>query len=340
MSGDLFDILSEDERSALKAQRQPDWSAPMLATLTHDYFSDPDWIFERKLDGERVLVFRDGDSLRILSRNKKELSDTYPELAERLAAQSCADFIVDGEVVAFDGNVSSFSRLQQRLGLSDPDAARQSGVAVYLYVFDILHVEGRKVETLPLRARKALLKKALDYDNKIRFTAHRNEDGEAYRRAACRKGWEGIIAKRAASAYRHSRSRDWLKFKCAKGQELVIGGFTDPKGRRKGFGALLVGYYEDGDLRYAGKVGTGYDDETLVSVREKMDTLERESAPFADTVKEKGAHFIRPELVGEFGFTEWTGDNKLRHPRFLGLRDDKDPEEVVKEEPRSLDAGD
>jgi bifunctional non-homologous end joining protein LigD len=330
-----FAPLSNSERDKLRRENQPDFTAPMLATLIEDYFDDPSWIFERKFDGERVLAFRSGDSVRLMSRNKKELGDTYPEIQEALEAQECDDFIVDGEVVAFDGNVTSFSRLQRRMQVKDREEARSIRVAVYYYVFDILYLGGCRLDELPLRSRKGLLRRALDYDNRIRFTPHRNESGQAYHKAACQKGWEGIIAKRADSAYRHGRSQDWLKFKCVNGQELVIGGFTEPHGSRKGFGALLVGYYEDDDLRYAGKVGTGYDEETLIELRERMDGLERQSSPFADEVREKRVHWITPKLVGEFGFTEWTGDGKLRHPRFLGLRRDKPASKVIRERPES-----
>ena len=334
MTADWLDDLDPDERAALKEADVPRWTEPMLATLTHDYFSDPDWLFERKLDGERCLVFRDGDELRLLSRNRKSLNDTYPELAEALEDQACRRFVADGEVVAFDGDVTSFSRLQQRMGIEDPDQARATGVAVYLYLFDLLHREGYDLTRLPLRRRKALLKDAIAFSGRLRYTAHRNRDGRGFREEACRKGWEGLIAKQAAAPYQHGRSRRWLKFKCGNRQELVVGGFTDPEGARRGFGALLLGYYEDDNLRYAGRVGTGFDDQQLTELRRRLDGLERETSPFADF--EGGGepvHWTRPELVAEVGFTEWTGDGRLRHPRFLGLRRDKAPRDVVREEP-------
>jgi DNA ligase D-like protein (predicted ligase) len=215
--------------------------------------------------------------------------------------------------------------------IKDADEARASGVAVYCYLFDILYLDGHDVTALPLRTRKSILRDAMAFADPIRFSAHRNETGEAFFAEACEKGWEGIIAKRAASRYRHKRSSEWLKFKCATGQELVIGGFTEPRGSREGFGALLVGYFEDDALRYAGKVGTGYDDETLVQLHERLSGMTRKSCPFAEDVDEPAVTWVRPELVGEFGFTEWTGAGKLRHPRFLGLRRDKDPKDVVRE---------
>jgi bifunctional non-homologous end joining protein LigD len=330
------DDLSEQERDVLKEEQVPRWTAPMLATLTHEHFSDPDWIYERKLDGERCLVFRDGDDLRILSRNRKRLNDTYPELVEALEHERAERFVVDGEIVAFDGDVTSFSRLQGRIGIEDADEARASGIKVYLYLFDILHRDGYDLTALPLRRRKALLKEALQYAGELRYTPHRNEAGEAFYEEACRKGWEGIVAKDAGAGYVHSRSQKWLKFKCDHRQELVIAGYTDPQGSRKGFGALLLGFYENGELRYAGKVGTGFDDATLVSLHERMSGLEQQRCPFqaCDDASGKGVHWIRPELVAEIGFTEWTGDHRLRHPRYLGLRTDKPANEVVRERPR------
>ncbi|MFH8983360.1 non-homologous end-joining DNA ligase [Streptomyces varsoviensis] len=328
--------LSEDERTALRAAAQPRTVRPMLATLTEDYFSDPDWLFERKLDGERCLGFRKGAEARLTSRSGEDLTDTYPEVADALAAQEREDFVVDGEMVAFSGTRTSFARLQQRMGIHDAARARRSPVAVVYYVFDLLHLDGHDLTALPLRTRKALLREALSFRAPLRFTNHRNAGGEAYLRQACGWGWEGLIAKRADGRYVPRRSRDWLKFKCGQGQELVIGGFTEPAGSRVGFGALLVGYYQGDRLCYAGKVGTGYDRRTLTELRARMDALERERQPFAGgAVRERGAHWVRPELVAEVAFTEWTGDGKLRHPRFLGLRTDKPAEQVVRERPRA-----
>lgn len=317
----------------LPAQDHPEWLAPMLAVLTDRRFSDPDWIYERKLDGVRLLVFRDGDRVRLMTRNRNTVNDTYPELAEAVAAQPAQDFVADGEVVAFEGNVTSFSRLQGRMQISNPDKARNSGIAVTLYLFDLLHLAGHDTTGLPLRRRKSLLRQALSFEDPLRFTSHRNADGEACFEQACQKGWEGLIAKDAGSHYIHGRSRNWLKFKCDNGQELVIGGFTEPKGSRAGFGALLLGYYEGGELRYAGKVGTGFDDAFLKDFRETLEARRRETSPFADDVDEDAA-WVRPDLVAEIGFTEWTGAGRLRHPRFLGLRHDKPAGEVTREVPK------
>ncbi len=331
---DPFTVLSEEARQALRRRAQPRWTEPMLATLADEPFSDPDWIYERKLDGVRCLVFRKGQEVRMRSRNRQDMNDTWPELVDDLGRESCTDFVADGEIVAFRGAVTSFSRLQGRIGLRDPEAARGSGIAVYLYLFDVLHLEGQDTTALPLRERKKLLRSALSFHGHVRYTPHRNERGEAWLQEACHKGWEGLIAKDARSAYEHKRSRRWLKLKCVNRQELVIGGFTDPKGSRTGFGALLLGYYEDRELRYAGKVGTGFDEAMLEDLAARLGHLERKSSPFADEAKgPAGTHWVRPELVGEVGFTEWTRDGRLRHPRFLGLRTDKAAREVRRERP-------
>ncbi|MDX1593581.1 MAG: non-homologous end-joining DNA ligase [Gammaproteobacteria bacterium] len=327
-----FDSLDPSLRSRLEPGRKARFLEPMRATLTHDHFSDPDWLFERKLDGERLIVVRRRGHVDLYTRNGNEVGDTYPELREAMAGGG-PQLVADGEAVAFEGKRTSFARLQQRMKLSSAREARRSPVAVYLYLFDLLHLDGHDLQALPLRARKGLLREAVAFAGRVRYTPHRNEAGEAYHATACEKGWEGVIAKRADAPYRHARTRDWLKFKCVNGQELVIGGFTEPRGERHGLGALLVGYYDDeGQLHYAGKVGTGYDEEELERLRRLLDRRARQTSPFTDPVRERGAHFVRPELVAEFGFTEWTRDGKLRHPRYLGLRRDKDPRDVVRED--------
>lgn len=258
-------------------------------------------------------------------------STAYPELLEALAAEPADEFIADGEIVAFEGPQTSFARLQGRMQIQDPEQARRTGIPVFLFLFDLVRFDGHDLRELPLRTRKSYLRQALSFDDPVRYTAHRNEHGERFFREACEKGWEGLIAKRADSPYRHSRSGDWLKFKCSREQELVIGGFTPPKGSRQHLGALLVGYYEDGELRYAGKVGTGFSESTLAALGKKLAALRTEESPFAHDGLPREALWVRPELVGQFAFSEWTGEGKLRHPRYLGLRDDKRPEEVLRE---------
>jgi bifunctional non-homologous end joining protein LigD len=299
----------------------------MKAVLTDAPFDDPNWIFERKLDGIRCMAHRDGGApVRLISRTDKDMTGQFPEVAEALGKLSVEDFVVDGELVAFQDGITSFSRLQQR--------ARKQ-VAVFLYVFDLLRLEGRDVRDLPLRERKALLRRSFEFGGRLRHSQHRNEHGMKLFREACRQGLEGLIAKRADSPYRSAaRSRDWLKLKCHFEQELVIGGFTAPQGSRTDFGALLVGYNEDKRLRYAGKVGTGFDHATLVELGRRLRELRRDDPPFADVHPiPRGTQWVEPELVAQIGFSEWTRDGRLRHPRYLGLRDDKPAAEVVRERP-------
>jgi DNA ligase D-like protein (predicted ligase) len=219
------------------------------------------------------------------------------------------------------------------MGIHDPRLARLSGIPVYLYLFDLLEFEGHDLTALPLRKRKAALRRAFSFHGPVRYTPHRNERGEEFFRQACEKGWEGLIAKRADSPYVHARSSDWLKLKCSFEQELVIGGFTPPQGSRKHFGALLVGYHEDGELRYAGKVGTGFSERTLADLGAQLAALETPHSPFARDGLPRQARWVEPRLVGQFAFAEWTRDGKLRHPRYLGLREDKRPQEVIRELP-------
>jgi bifunctional non-homologous end joining protein LigD len=318
---------------ALPVTGQPDWIEPQLATLTHDRFSDPAWIFERKLDGERCLAFRDGSQVRLLTRNKKHANAAYPELAEALAGQQADDFVVDGEVVSFDGAATSFARLQQRIHVLKPSAELIARVPVFYYIFDLLYCDGADTRDRPLRERKALLRSLLSFRDPLRFTAHRNTDGEAYFRQACGDGWEGLIAKRADAPYRAGRSPDWLKFKCEAGQEFVIGGYTDPRGARAEFGALLLGYYDSGGrLAYAGKVGTGFDHRVLRSLHDEMARIRRDRPAFQrGDLPRSGVHWVEPRLVAQIGFSGWTTDGMLRHPRFQGLRRDKPPADVIRE---------
>ncbi len=319
-----FEGLSDDERALARPSGPPKTANVMKAVLTEERFSDPRWIYERKLDGIRCIAIRSGKQLRMLSRNDLSLNARFPELARALVAERCERFAVDGEVVAFAGKQTSFARLARR---------KQTYVPVYIYVFDLLWLDDHDVRPLPLRARKRLLRQALDFKGRVRLTRYRKEHGEDFFEEGCRRGWEGLIAKRADSPYVTKRSRDWLKFKCERGQELVIGGYTAPQGSRTEFGALLLGYYAGGELRYAGKVGTGFDRSTLRELGRKLRRLRRKTPPFADAgaIKERDVTWVEPRLVAEIGFSEWTPHGRLRHPRFLGLRIDKSPREVVRE---------
>ncbi len=307
----------------------------MLATLTDRRDFGGDWLLERKLDGERCVARKDGGDVRLESRTGKDLTGTYPEVGAAVAAQRVRDLLLDGEVVAYDGEQTSFGRLQQRLGVTKPSPGRVAAYPVVYCVFDLLEVDGEDLTDRPLVERRARLARAVRPTAALQLTEAWRGDSERRFADACRSGWEGLMAKRAGAPYVPGRSKDWLKLKCAWEQEFVIGGYTDPAGSRTDFGALLVGYYEDGQLEYAGKVGSGYTAATLGDLGARLRALETLDPPFVDARPiPRGTHWTRPELVAQIGFAEWTSDGRLRQPRFLGLRDDKRPAEVVRERPR------
>ena len=297
---------------------RPRYVTPMKAVLTADRPAGPDWVFERKLDGIRCLAVKDRGRTRLFSRNELSLNERYPALAAALDADPAHGFVIDGEAVAFvDG--------RDRFGAG--------GGELFYYVFDVLVAEGRDVRGLPLEERRAVLESVLRWKDPLRVTEQLTGDGAALLADACRDGWEGLIAKRRGTPYVSTRSRDWLKLKCTRAQELVIGGFTAPRGSRTDLGALLVGHFDGDRLRYAGKVGTGFTRDTLRDLAERLAPLVRDTSPFEP---EKGipraATWVEPELVAQIAFMEWTADGRLRHPSFLGLRFDKPAREVVREE--------
>jgi bifunctional non-homologous end joining protein LigD len=327
-----LDGLPAEVKRRLRKGPQPTWVAPMMAILTEERFSRKGWLFELKLDGERCLAFRQGRDLRLFSRNRKLLNEKYPEIVTSFQLGNTRSFIADGEIVAFKHGVSSFAELQQRMQVENPSADLLRRVPVWLYLFDLLYLDRYDTREVPLIYRKKLLRNSFDFRGSLRFTNHRETEGEAYYREACRRGMEGIVAKNEESLYVSKRTRQWLKFKCTLEQEFVIGGYTDPQGHRTGLGALLVGYYRRGKLRYAGKVGTGFDQTTLQRLGRQLARLETKRCPFADDeLPRRGLHCVKPRLVAQIRFTEWTAEDKLRHPRFVGLREDKNPEEVVRE---------
>jgi DNA ligase D-like protein (predicted ligase) len=298
----------------------PAFVTPMKAVLTAERPAGPEWVFERKLDGIRCLAVKDGGRARLYSRNELSLDDRYGPLAAALDADPADGFVIDGEAVAFVGGRDRFG-------------AGEDGELFY-YIFDVLFAGGRDVRSLALEARRAVLEGALAWKDPLRLTQQVTGDGASLLAAACRDGWEGLIAKRLGTPYVSARSRAWLKLKCTGAQELVIGGFTAPRGSRTDLGALLVGHFEGDRLRYAGKVGTGFTRATLHELSEQLAPLVRETPPFEP---EKGlpraATWVEPELVAQIAFMEWTADGRLRHPSFLGLRSDKSPREVTREAP-------
>jgi bifunctional non-homologous end joining protein LigD len=304
----------------------------MLATLTDERFSREGWLFEPKWDGERCLVFRRERDLSLFSRNRIRLGEKYPEIVAALRRQRIDSFIADGEIVALMDGITSFAKLQERMKVARPSEDLLRSVPVRLYLFDLLYLDHYDIRQVPLLYRKEILGSTFEFRDSLQFTEHRERDGEAYFRRACRSGWEGVIAKNGDSTYISRRTRDWLKFKCRHEQEFVIGGYTDPHGSRIGFGALLLGFYRWRRLIYAGKVGTGFNNDLLRHLGKKLAQLQIPSPPFADDkLPRRGVHWVKPRLVAQIGFTEWTVEGKLRHPRFLGLRDDKRPEEIVRE---------
>lgn len=303
-------------------REEPSFISPELATLTTKYFSKKDWIYEEKFDGIRCIVVKKNKNVTLYSRNKNILNSTYPYLVEEFKKQKAKNFILDGEIVAFEKGKTSFSKLQQ---------VKRKKIKIYIYVFDILYFDKYDLRNQRLIDRKKVLKANFKFTNFFRYTNHIVEKGESYYKKACKRGLEGIMAKNQNSKYLSKRTKDWLKFKCTNGQEFVIAGFTDPQGHREGFGSLLIGYFDKGEFKYAGKVGTGYDTKFLECFSKKLKKIETKKSPFKEQIKEKNKHFVKLKFVGEIGFSEWTHDNKLRHPRFLGLREDKSPKEVIKE---------
>jgi bifunctional non-homologous end joining protein LigD len=307
----------------------------MLATLTDRRDFGDDWVLERKFDGERCVAHKTGSDVRLESRTGKELTGTYPEVRAAVGAQRSQDLLLDGEVVAYDGDQTSFARLQQRLGVTRPSSEQVAKYPVVYCVFDLLAVDGEDLTGRPFVERRARLTTTIRSSAALQHTEAWSADSERRFAEACRSGWEGLIAKRADAPYVAGRSKDWLKLKCVWEQEFVIGGYTEPTGSRTDFGALLVGYYEQGSLRYAGKVGTGYTNATLHDLGSRLRKLETARPAFVDARPVPcGVHWTQPNLVAQIGFAEWTNDARLRQPRFLGLREDKSPAEVIRERPQ------
>lgn len=307
------------------------WVFPMLAILVKKPFSDPDWIYECKLDGVRCLAYKDGEKIHLYSRNHKSLNQRFQELIPSIKKQRKKQFILDGEIVAFEGKISSFSKLQGRIHLLDEERRKSRKIKVYFYVFDLIYLDGLDLRKVPLIDRKRLLKKSIQFQGPLKYVFHKVKNGETYFKQAAKKGWEGLIAKDKNSIYVSSRSRSWQKFKCDKRQEFIIVGYTDPAGSRVGFGSLLIGYYKNRKLKYAGRVGTGYNTQLLKKLSKRLKSIERKTNPFKGQKVPKSAHFVQPKILCEIGYTEWTKDGKLRHPRFLGLRADKKARSVCKE---------
>ncbi len=309
----------------------------MLATLAKQAPEGAGWLFEIKYDGVRVLAERRGDAVTLVGRSGQIVTGRYPEIVSALRALAFDRFLMDGEIVALDARgVSSFQRLQARMGLTRPgDVARaMATVPVEAVFFDCLALEGHDLRRAPLVTRKACLQRVLPPLGVARYGDHVEGAGPAFLEAAAEARLEGILAKRAQSAYVARRSDAWLKIKCQHRQEFVIGGYTDPQGSRARFGALHMGLYDGARLVYVSKVGSGFDGAELERLWRRLEPLRRETSPFeVGTPAGRGHHWVEPQLVAEVRYTEWTRDGGVRHPTYLGLRDDVRPEDCRRETP-------
>ena len=308
----------------------PETLSAELATLVDRPPSGEGWLHEIKFDGYRMLARVVKGECRIVSRNGKDWTASFPTIADALRRLPVTSAWIDGEIVVLDAEGhTSFQALQNVL------SEGASGKVVYC-VFDLPYLNGYDLRGAKLSARKALLAKLAAQGTLIRYSDHVQGNGAAFFAQACKHGLEGIVSKRADSRYEGARGRDWQKVKCSLRQEFVVGGYTDPQGARKGFGALLLGVHEDDALRYCGKVGTGFDEATLARVFERLAKLRADKAPFANPptgAEGRRAHWVKPQLVAEVSFTEWTRDGTLRHPSFEGLREDKPARDIVREAP-------
>lgn len=312
-----LEVLSPGEIQLLEPA-QPGFRRPMLAQAHEGDLPQDDWLLERKLDGYRMQVVGDGHDVRLWSRNGLDATDRYPEVVAGLVPRP---MVLDGEVVVFVDGRDDFGALQARV------EGRSRAPAQYV-AFDILHLDGLDLGALPLAARRRVLT-AVRPPGAAILPAGQGDPLQWLQRA-CDAGWEGIVAKRADAAYQARRSPAWRKLKCQKEQEFVVAGLTPPRGGRTGFGALLLGTMKEGGLRYAGKVGTGFDQATLVRLHDALMGLRQDATPLVDPPREP-AVWTRPRLVVRVAFTQWTRDGRLRHPRFLGVRSDKAPDEVTRE---------
>ena len=320
-----------------RKEAMPTLINPMLATLTKEAFSDPNWIFEFKWDGIRAVGFLKNKKVQLVSRNAKEFAFRYPELSSLPKWIDAENAILDGEIVALtDKGIPSFQLLQQRMGLNaKSEIARLANESpVVYYVFDLLYCNGFSLMGAELIHRKALLKEIMEENEFLRYSDHVIGDGVKLFQKASKLQLEGIIAKHQSSLYVQKRTRDWLKIKTVLRQEVVIGGYTEPKGSRIRFGSLVVGLYRDSELTYVGHVGGGFNERSLKQVYSFMQPLKQQKSPFLSTPKtNEKVQWIKPALVCEVKFSEWTSDGMMRQPIFMGLRDDKQPAQCVMEVP-------
>lgn len=312
---------------------------PMLATLVDKPFSDPGWLFETKWDGVRAICFIKNGDARFVSRNQLEMTGQYPELAGIAASVRASNVILDGEIVALDEHgVSRFQLLQRRLGRKNAGEIGRlaSTTRLAYYVFDVLYIDGFDVMSCTLMDRKAALETLLKPSKNVLYSDHIIGEGEKLYEAIAKVPLEGIIAKRLDSTYVQKRSADWLKIKTTLEQEVVVGGYTEPRNSRSYFGALVVGLYQDGELHYVAHTGGGFNQKTLEYVYKLMQPLKTDQNPFVQKIKtNEPVQWIKPKLVAQVKFSEWTADRRMRHPIFLGMRTDKKPSECTFETKQS-----
>ncbi len=330
------------EKKSARRDPLPVIHTPMLATLVNEAFNDDDWLFEIKWDGYRAIcTAREDGKISLVSRNGLDFLKQFPELEELRNAWTTLPIVVDGEIVSVDERGrSSFQRLQGSFNRRRPSArSPEAKKYVLTYVaFDVLYADGKDLRKTPLEQRKAVLQQAIGDTDLVLYSKHVIGDGCTFFEQAQRQQLEGIIGKRRDSSYHERRTRDWVKIKAQQMQECVIGGFTEPRGSRKGFGALLLGLYDRGKLSYVGHVGTGFDTKTLDAMSAQLKKIERKTSPFVNAVDSNTkAHFVEPKLVAQVRFTEWTRDGYMRQPAFLGMRTDKSPKECVREVPVDTD---
>jgi bifunctional non-homologous end joining protein LigD len=325
--------ITSEPCAGAKMSAMPVAIKPMLATLVDKPFSDPKWLFETKWDGVRAVCFLKNGKARFISRNQLEMTGQYPELASIAASINATNAILDGEIVALDEHgVSRFQLLQRRLGRKDAGEIGRlaSTTRLAYYVFDVLHLDGIDLTTCSLLERKALLETILKPSKNVRYSDHIIGAGEKLFEVIAKVPLEGMIAKRIDSTYVQRRSADWLKIKTTLESEVVVGGYTQPRNSRSFFGALVVGLYQDGELHYVAHTGGGFNQKTLEHVYKLMQPLKMSASPFVDPPKtNEPVHWIKPKLVAQVKFSEWTADRRMRHPIFLGMRTDKKPNECT-----------
>jgi bifunctional non-homologous end joining protein LigD len=316
---------------------KPEFKSPQLATLVKEPPKGDEWLHELKFDGYRMIGHLKDSQVHFWSRNGKDWTEKFPNVAKAVSALSVKSAIVDGEIIAVDSKGrASFQKLQQSI---------KTGDSAFLYqIFDLIYLDGYSLITTPLIERKLLLEELLangDKQSPLRYSDHVVGNGAGFFKHACEYGIEGIVSKLADSPYESTRTRSWLKVKCNRRQEFVIAGYTPSKKGFPGFGSLALGVYEGSKLVYAGRVGTGFSIKQRLELQKMLDKIARPASPFATKPKDPGlreAIWVEPKFVGEVEFAEWTSDGSIRHPSFQGLREDKGPKEVKREEPAPIEA--